>query len=154
MVFEFGSCIRYTFDSTRNLFVRDQGFTVDPTQPREVIERVDSVRVALTVPEVRTILDEADRIGLWSYPADFGDSLTIDAERAAEHGYGSRVPSGRFRVDLRDSDRSAVVRWSDEVRRPLTQEAERLRTFGYAVERLLREKAEAGGLPPAGVVCL
>ena len=65
-VFEFGACIRYTFDSARGLLVRDRGFSIDMARPRTVVQRVDSVRVALSAYETRAVVEEANRIGLWA----------------------------------------------------------------------------------------
>ena len=155
-VFEYGSCIRYTFDSAQNLLVRDQGFSVDPDQPRDVVENVDSVHVALTLAEVEAVFAEADRIGLWTFPAEFAGALVVDSARvAAGESGGTVVPNGKYRIDLRRGGQTAIVRWSDGDFGPLTPAAERLFAFGAGLDRTLWSKVEAqGAFAGPSVICL
>lgn len=151
IVFEYGACIRYTFDSARRMFVRDQGYSVDEARPREVLRRRDSTRVAWTDADLQAVLADAHRTGLWGYPSDFGDSLS---RAPGTESYTTRTPSYRYRADVRDGERTALVRWAEAIVRPLSPEAVRLRAFGERLVARLEAMPEVQALPPASVFCL
>ena len=109
IVFEYGACIRYTFDSARRMFVRDQGYSVDEARPREVLRRRDSTRVAWTDADLQAVLADAHRTGLWGYPSDFGDSLSR-ARHGVLHDEDAQLPLPRRRARRRADGARAVGR--------------------------------------------
>lgn len=153
-VFVYG-CIRHTYDSVAGTLVRSQGTRIDHVSLR-VRERLDTARVALTPAQTRAVFDEVDRIGLWAYPREFTDGMSIDTTGAPGEGEVSYsvVPYGTYRLDVRRGGRSASVRWTTAVYGRLTPEAERLRGLGAFLEGILREHPAARALPPPEVICI
>ncbi len=143
LVYEYQFCATYTFDSSQGTVVR-----------RRHEGGADTVRVALSPGAFEAIVEEADRIGLWSYPSAFGDSLTIDAAEASENGSSFVVPYGDLRIDLRDGTRSASVGWSNRITGPLSPEAERLRALARKVETAIGLRTAVERFPPLGYTCL
>ena len=129
LVYEYQWCESYTFDSANGVLVR-----------RILHGPVDAIRAEMTPQQFETIVAEADRIGLWSYPTDFGDAETL--ELGPDSLYSRVVSSASHRrLDLRDSGRSVSVRWSNSIQSGLSEDAKRLRALGRRIETYIGARA-------------
>ena len=137
LVYEYPACASYTFDSSSGTLVRRIS--------NSLLHDHDAIRADLTPAQFDAVVAEADRIGLWSYPADFGDAETLALGPSGRH---SRVAiASPYRLDLRAGGRSASVRWSGSILEPLSERAVGLRALARAIESFIGADAAYDRFP-------
>ncbi|HEX8386541.1 MAG TPA: hypothetical protein VF576_10170 [Rubricoccaceae bacterium] len=148
LVYEYGACVRYTFDSVHGTLVRDQRMEPGDRTGPTGLPLLDTARVSLTPDQTRAVFAEAERIGLWGYPEDVVDTVAeTDTVLVV-------VPSGSHRLDVRRGGRSALVRWTAEVQSPLSPAASRLRALGHQIESYVDGHPAVRALPEPTSACL
>ena len=142
-VFEYGACIRYTYDSVSGTLVRVQQYETRNGEERLIR---DTVHAALTPDETRAVFDEVERIDLWGYPENVVEAPTGGAATYID-------PGGSYRLDVRRGGRTALVRWTTGVIRH-TPSGDRLRALGERIAGFLRAEAAMQALPQPEIICL